>query len=110
MKNIMIPIVTILICSAFIYTGDGHPPVPDRDSCTSCHTELLEPFESYTADMRLHIPTNSVVVVLAINGDICTVSGIEFVGDCPCSELLPPLNWEYPTSLAWRNPWPENQH
>lgn len=81
-----------------------HPVEWDGQRCSSCHEELLEPFESYTADMRVHYETWSVVVVMWSEGDYCYVSGIEFVGLVSCThDLGVPTNYFFEIQLGRGN-------
>lgn len=78
-------------------SADGdHPPMSDRDTCASCHTELLEPFESYPLP-EIAKWKGRTVVVLGKSGEHCRLSGFGFTSFAPCGELQYPRNWFYDT-------------
>jgi len=92
---LVLAIIVILICSAFTIAVDGGDPHRnDRDKCTSCHTELSEPFES-TPLPEVALYKGRIAVVLEHRGDVCRLSGIGWVGMAPCSELQYPQNYFY---------------
>ena len=92
----IIAIIALVICSAFIMNVPD-PHVDDHALCVSCHSEWSPGlFESYKADMRVHIPTLSIVVVNEVKGVMCNVSGIDVKGWVLCGNLFTPqdINFE----------------
>ena len=97
---VSISLIAIIMCSAFIVGSKGvripHGDEYDHTLCVSCHDEWSPAlFESYMADMRIHAPTLSAVIVNEVKGYMCNVSGLEVRGWVLCSDLFTPQDMNF---------------